>query len=135
MVGRPIISEDELKIQGLSKYKYSYGMQKDQGLIGFTSARGSERIILLEGVLDALYLNSKGFKSVAVGGTSLSATQLQALQQAGCKELLLAMDMDEAGQRATEKLIKSTLGRLISWRKLRSSSRRGWRIRLGMMGL
>jgi len=107
MVGRPIISEDELKIQGLSKYKYSYGMQKDQGLIGFTSARGSERIILLEGVLDALYLNSKGFKSVAVGGTSLSATQLQALQQAGCKELLLAMDMDEAGQRATEKIIRN----------------------------
>jgi DNA primase catalytic core len=107
MVGRLIISEDELKIQGLSKYKYSYGMQKDQGLIGFTSARGSERIILLEGVLDALYLNSKGFKSVAVGGTSLSATQLQALQQAGCKELLLAMDMDEAGQRATEKIIRN----------------------------
>jgi DNA primase len=107
LVGRSIASAEELKEKGLSKYKYSYGMQKDQGLIGFTSARGSERIILLEGVLDALYLNSKGFKSVAVGGTSLSATQLQALQQAGCKELLLAMDMDEAGQRATEKLIKN----------------------------
>src|SRR5690606_33733622 len=66
--------------------------------------------VLLEGVLDALYLNNKGFKSVAVGGVSLSATQLQALQLAGCKELLLAMDMDEAGQRATEKLIKSLTG-------------------------
>ncbi len=85
-------------------------MEKDKGLIGFTSARGSEQIILLEGVLDALYLNHKGFKSVAVGGVSLSATQLQALQLAGCKELLLAMDMDEPGQRATEKLIKSLTG-------------------------
>ena len=107
LVSRSILSEDELKAKGLSKYKYSYGMEKDKGLIGFTSARGSEQIILLEGVLDALYLNHKGFKSVAVGGADLSATQLQALQLAGCKELLLAMDMDEAGQRATEKIIKN----------------------------
>ncbi len=106
LVSRSILSEDELKAKGLSKYKYSYGMEKDRGLIGFTSARGSEQIILLEGVLDALYLNHKGFKAVAVGGTDLSATQLQALQLAGCKELLLAMDMDEAGQKATEKIIK-----------------------------
>ena len=110
LVGRSIASAEELKDKGLSKYKYSYGMEKDKGLIGFTSARGSEQIILLEGVLDALYLNHKGFKSVAVGGVSLSATQLQALQLAGCKELLLAMDMDEPGQRATEKLIKSLTG-------------------------
>ncbi len=107
LVGRPILSDEELKERGLSKYKYSYGLQKEAGLIGFSSARGSEKIILLEGVLDALYLNFRGFKSVAVGGTDLSATQLQALQLAGCKELLLAMDMDEAGQRATEKIIKN----------------------------
>jgi len=108
LVGRSIVSAEEQKAKGLSsKYRYSAGLHKGEGLIGFTSARGSEKIILLEGVLDALYLNHKGFKSVAVGGTDLSATQLQALQLAGCKELLLAMDMDEAGQRATEKIIKN----------------------------
>ena len=110
IVGRPVISEEERKERGIPKYKYSSGLKKDNGLIGFSKARGSHTIILLEGVLDALYLNHKGFKSVAVGGVSLSATQLQALQLAGCKELLLAMDMDEAGQRATEKLIKSLTG-------------------------
>jgi len=105
---RVIISDEELKAKGLSsKYRYSAGLHKGEGLIGFSSARGSERIILLEGVLDALYLNFRGFKSVAVGGTDLSATQLQALQLAGCKELLLAMDMDEPGQKATEKIIKN----------------------------
>jgi len=106
LVGRALLSDEELKERGLSKYKYSAGLRKGEGLIGFSSARGSERIILLEGVLDALYLNFRGFKAVAVGGTDLSATQLQALQLAGCKELLLAMDMDEAGQKATEKIIK-----------------------------
>jgi len=110
LVGRALLSDEELKERGLSKYKYSAGLHKGEGLIGFSSARGSERIILLEGVLDALYLNHKGFKSVAVGGTSLSAPQLQALQLAGCKELLLAMDMDDAGYGATEKIIKSLTG-------------------------
>jgi DNA primase catalytic core len=107
LVGRALLSDEELKERGLSKYKYSAGLRKGEGLIGFSSARGSERIILLEGVLDALYLNFRGFKAVAVGGTDLSATQLQALQLAGCKELLLAMDMDDAGQKATEKIIKN----------------------------
>jgi len=107
LVGRALLSDEELKERGLSKYKYSAGLRKGEGLIGFSSARGSERIILLEGVLDALYLNFRGFKSVAVGGTDLSATQLQALKLAGCKELLLAMDMDDAGQKATEKIIKN----------------------------
>ena len=106
LVGRALLSDEELKERGLSKYKYSAGLHKGEGLIGFSSARGSERVILLEGVLDALYLNFRGFKAVAVGGTDLSATQLQSLQLAGCKELLLAMDMDEAGQKATEKIIK-----------------------------
>ena len=105
LVGRSIAIGQ--KTDGLSKYRYSAGFHKGEGLIGFSSARGSERIILLEGVLDALYLNFRGFKSVAVGGTELSATQLQALQLAGCKELLLAMDMDEAGQKATEKIVKN----------------------------
>ena len=120
LVGRALLSDEELKERGLSKYKYSAGLHKGEGLIGFSSARGSERVILLEGVLDALYLNFRGFKAVAVGGTDLSATQLQSLQLAGCKELLLAMDMDEAGQKATEKIIKN----------LSSSSLRGYVISL-----
>jgi len=106
IVGRSIMPEDELKAKGLPKYKYSYGMKKDAGLIGFSSIRGSEQIVLLEGVLDALYLNYKGFKSVAVGGTSLSNTQLQTLEAVGTKEILLALDMDEPGQAGTEKILR-----------------------------
>lgn len=108
IVGRPLIlSDEELKARGLTKYRYSDGLQKDAGLIGFSTSRGSKQIVILEGVLDALYLNYKGFKSVAIGGTSISATQLQALEATGTKELLLALDMDEAGQKATEKMLKS----------------------------
>jgi DNA primase catalytic core len=120
IVGRAIMPEEELKARGLSKYKYSAGLKKDAGLIGFSSVRGSEQLVLLEGVLDALYLNCKGFKSVAVGGTSLSTSQLQALEAVGTKELLLAMDMDEPGQAATEKIL----------RRLASSKMRGYVVSL-----
>lgn len=106
IAARALISDDELKERGLPKYKYSYGLKRDAGLIGFSSVRGSEQLVLLEGVMDALYLNFKGFKSVAIGGTELSTTQLQALESVGTKELLLALDMDEAGQRATEKILR-----------------------------
>lgn len=107
LVARSIQDPEELKKRGLpEKYKYSAGLKKDQGLIGFSSVRGSSEVILVEGVLDALYLNYKGFKSVAVGGISLSAEQLRALEVVGTKELLLAMDMDQAGQKATEKILK-----------------------------
>jgi DNA primase catalytic core len=107
IVGRAVMPAEELKAKGLPKYKYSYGMKKDEGMIGFSSVRGSEQLILLEGVLDALYLNYKGFQSVAVGGTSLSAAQLHMLEAVGTKEILLALDMDEPGQRATEKILRS----------------------------
>ena len=110
IVGRPLLSNKELKEKGIPKYKYSSGLKKDNGLIGFSRVRGSQEIVLLEGVLDALYLNSMGYKTVAVGGTSLSTTQIEALQKAGTKELLLALDMDETGQSSTERIIKSLAG-------------------------
>jgi len=107
IVGRSLLSEEALKQRGLPKYKYSFGLHKDQGLIGFTTSRGADQIVIVEGVLDALYLNHKGFKTVAVGGTSLSAAQIKALETAGTKEVLIALDMDDPGRRATEKMIRS----------------------------
>ncbi len=89
------------------KYLYSAGMSKDQGLIGFSRARGSQRVILTEGVLDALLLNTKGLETptVATGGTSLSKAQIQMLEASGCQELLLALDSDAPGQDATERIL------------------------------
>jgi DNA primase catalytic core len=100
MAGRAISPEVE------PKYKYSAGLQKDKGLVGFSSVRGSPEVIVVEGVLDALLLNYKGLKSVSLGGTNISVDQLKALETAGTKELLLALDMDQPGQKATEKMIR-----------------------------
>lgn len=104
---RSIMPAEELKAAGLQKYKYSLGLEKNSGLIGFSSVRGSEQLVLVEGLLDALLLNSRGFKAVATGGTSLSAGQLKAMESTGTRELVLAMDMDEPGRQATERIIRS----------------------------
>lgn len=94
--------------QGLEpKYIYSYGLQKSKGLVGLEACRGKERIVLVEGPLDALLL-SKFYKipAVAVGGTSISTEQARALEWAGAKELFLAFDMDRPGREATAKAIR-----------------------------
>ncbi len=106
IVGRSTLGEEELKDRGLHKYSYSTGLQKDKGLLGLTSVRGAKEVVLVEGVLDALYLNSRGFKVVAVGGTSLSLEQVKALEQNGTNELLLCLDSDAPGRAATERAIQ-----------------------------
>lgn len=120
IAARAILPEDQLKARSLSKYKYSFGLQKDQGLIGLTTARGAKAILLVEGVLDALYLSSKGQAVVAIGGTSLSSAQIKALQDNGTEEILLCLDSDEPGQMATEKAIK----------QLKASKMRGYVVSL-----
>jgi DNA primase catalytic core len=115
LVGRPPLQEEERKAKGLDKYHYSAGLQKDQGFTGFSTARGAESVVLVEGILDSLYLNHKGLRppSASLGGTTLSVDQLRALESTGTRELLLALDTDQAGQEATEKIIKSlTVSRL-----------------------
>lgn len=89
------------------KYKYSAGFVKAEGMIGFAEARGSKAIIVVEGVLDAALLTARGLRAVALGGTELSKAQLQAIEEAGTRELILALDEDEAGRKATAKIIKN----------------------------
>jgi len=88
------------------KYKYSAGLEKDKGLIGLTRCRGQQAVLLVEGVLDGLYLSAKGQPVVATGGTSLSAPQIQALEHNGTRELIVCLDNDSSGQQATVKVLQ-----------------------------
>jgi len=107
LAGRNILSRDESKTKGLAPYHYSASLSKSSGLIGLASVRGAEQLLLVEGLLDALYLNSLGFQAVSIGGTDLALAQIKALQANGTKELLLALDMDKPGWVGTEKAISS----------------------------
>lgn len=93
------------------KYLYSKGMARSQALPGLERARKAEELIVTESPLAAAYLNAKGMSRpvVALGGTALSKGQIEAIQQAGAKRLILALDMDEPGQKATASRIEQLL--------------------------
>lgn len=105
LVGRALLPESQLP-EGVQKYRYSTGMPKAEGLIGIDAARGSSRVLLLEGVLDAKYLSAQGLPAVAIGGTSFSKQQERVLLWAGVEELLLALDADEPGRAATREIVR-----------------------------
>ena len=93
------------------KYLYSKGLPKREALPGLERARGVQELILMESPLGAAYLNAQGpgWAVVALGGAGLSQPQQEALQQAGVKRLILALDADAAGQKATEETLKALL--------------------------
>ena len=95
------------------KYKASVGLEKDRGLVGLSRHRRAEAVVLVEGVLDALYGTAQGFSVVATGGTSLSSAQVKLLQDNGTKEVLLFLDSDKPGQDATARIIETLRGTLL----------------------
>lgn len=111
IVGRALTDSPEdleaLKAKNLQKYRYTYGMKTSAGLLGWERARAHKRVLLVEGVMDALLLNARKLSvpAVSLGGKSLSDAQLETLESSGVRELLLALDQDQAGQDATESLL------------------------------
>ena len=60
-----------------------------------------ERMILTESILDALSLMVLGFQNLDAlyGAKGLTETHIEALKRAGTREVILALDNDEAGRR------------------------------------
>ena len=78
------------------KSRVLYGLRQAREVI-----RGTGRAILVEGYFDAIALHQAGFTgTVAACGTAVSPEQLELLAGAGCKELVLLFDGDEAGAKA-----------------------------------
>jgi len=109
--GRTLLSDEEREKKGLQKYVNAAGLEKSKGFIGLERVRSkkSKEALLVEGVLDALLLASRGspVPAIALGGLSVSKYQQKALEDAGVTDLVIALDNDEAGQKATEKLVES----------------------------
>lgn len=109
--GRTLLSDEEREKKGLQKYVNAAGLEKSKGFIGLERVRSkkSKEALLVEGVLDALLIDSRGspVPAIALGGLSVSKYQQKALEDAGVTDLVIALDNDEAGQKATEKLVES----------------------------
>ena len=94
LVGRIVGSEE-------SGPKY-LGLPGRKPLLGWEAVSTRRAVWLVEGVFDWLTLRSWAVPALALVGTHLSADALRAL--ARFERLYLALDNDEAGRAATEKL-------------------------------
>jgi DNA primase len=104
------------------KYRNSTGdllFQRNGLVFGLDQAadpiRKQGTALLVEGPLDVIQLHQAGFaNAVACLGTSVSELQLQLLRRQGMKHLLIALDGDNAGQAATERLIAQLQPQLVA---------------------
>lgn len=84
----------------LPKYLNSPGLKSSSVLFGWNITH-SDPAILVEGPLDAIWLDQHGIPGgAALMGSNLSQEQIHFLQVAQVRELILALDNDEAGRRA-----------------------------------
>ncbi len=83
-----------------------YKKSKTLFALNFARKQSSRRYILCEGNLDAISLHQAGFTTaIAACGTALTAEQVKVLEEYA-NEVVLCYDMDEAGQKATQKALR-----------------------------
>jgi 5S rRNA maturation endonuclease (ribonuclease M5) len=85
------------------KYRYDAGFSKNEVLFGLWRLPNpcQQRIILVEGPLDAVWVQDCGLAGVAVLGSSLSDGQLELLVERSVRQVVLCFDNDAAGVNAT----------------------------------
>lgn len=85
------------------KYQNSFGLVRSLYLFGHTKPSGP-LILIVEGPLDAMWLQSHNIYGVALLGTNLSDAHVRLLRN--FNEICLAFDNDEAGELAISKASK-----------------------------
>lgn len=104
---RPKQSNEVIKTKKLRKY-WHISFQKGSFVYGLRNAiptiRDKEYVIVAEGQFDVIMAHQHGIKNtVSVGGTALSAQQINILSRYA-KKIIVVFDGDESGQRALEKV-------------------------------
>ena len=83
-----------------------YSKRKNLYALNFAKKYSQERLIIVEGYMDAVSLNQAGVKNaVASLGTAFTEEQARLIKKY-TKEVVLSYDMDNAGQNATLRAIK-----------------------------
>jgi len=100
----------------LPKYMNMTGFPKNNHLFNFPEGTIEKDLILVEGELDALIATLKNIPSVAAlkGSTKLSSDQLELIKKANPKRVILCLDGDEAGKKATQDITDQILANGIS---------------------
>jgi DNA primase catalytic core len=106
LIGRTVEDEpDRPRYLGLSGHK---------PLLGWEAASSERAVWLVEGVFDWLILRSWDVPAIALVGTYVSGEALRALSR--FERLFLALDNDDAGRAATERLLAALGERAVARR-------------------
>jgi DNA primase catalytic core len=98
--------------RGLRTPRHCYLPGPFRGVLNFQAARGSEEIVLTESVFDALSFHQAGVATaIPIYGTSgFTADHLDCFKREGVKRVILALDSDAPGRKATTALKKKLEG-------------------------
>jgi DNA primase len=114
--GRTLLADDKVKYLNspetklYTKSSILYNLHRAK-----IAARKNDRIIIVEGYMDAIGIYSSGIQEVvALCGTALGPNQIRAMKQetsyqSGHGHVILNFDSDSAGNRSTEKYIPQLL--------------------------
>jgi DNA primase len=97
------------------RYLFPPGFRKSQVIFNFhhAAAESARRVIVVEGFFDCLRVHQFGYRNVvALMGVSLSEVQEKLLLDR-FQELMLMLDGDEAGQRASQQLAARLRGKVL----------------------
>jgi len=87
----------------IPKYMYSKGFAKAKTLFGINQILDTNKIYLVEGALDCMWLNQHGYSSLAILGASISRKQVELISSLRPSEVVLSLDNDAAGQKGIDK--------------------------------
>ena len=90
---------------GFPKYLYPADFKKSRVLFGANLVTSTDLVCIVEGPLDAMWLNQLGYNAVAILGMSISRKQVDLVQELPSGEVVLCLDNDEAGQIGKEKAL------------------------------
>ena len=95
----------------IPKYMFTKGFKKSRALFGINHVVDSETLYVVEGALDAMWLDQNGYSAVAVLGAIVSKNQMDLISTLRPSEVVLCLDNDEAGRigisKATEAMRNS----------------------------
>jgi DNA primase catalytic core len=92
--------------RGVKTPRHCYLPGPLRGVLNFQAARSSEEVVITESILDALSFHQAGIATaIPIYGTNgFTGDHLDTLKREGVRRVVLALDSDEAGRKATDAL-------------------------------